>query len=430
MSTKFSEIFEIPLRNGINRPSRTRGSGYKMINMGEIFANDRLYNIDMELVPLNDTEKNRYEIKKNDLIFARQSIVAEGAGKCSIVMEVDENPVCFESHIIRVRLKENLACPLFYYYLFQSDLGKGFLSSIRQQGVQAGIRGSDLGLLVLPKFPLKTQLKIASILTAYDDLIENNLKRIKLLEEQAQQTYEEWFVRMKFPGYETAVFDEESGLPVGWETKPFSELAQINPKTTIKKGTIAPYVPMSSVSENSMIISPIEERAASGGTKFKNGDTIFARITPCLENGKTGFVQFMDSEDQVSTGSTEYIVFRESEYIGKYFIYCTARTHEFRENAIKSMVGSDGRQRVKVECFEKSLINYPGKKKVKVFEKNFDSVFKLIQNFQKQNQLLKEARDILLPRLMSGMIDVDGLEVGEQLGMVAEENSEYKTNQK
>jgi type I restriction enzyme, S subunit len=66
---------------------------------------------------------------------------------------------------------------------------------------------------------VSTQRKIASILSAYDDLIENNLKRIKLLEEKAQLTYEEWFVRMKFPGHETAVFDEESGLPEGWERK-------------------------------------------------------------------------------------------------------------------------------------------------------------------------------------------------------------------
>lgn len=373
---------------------------YKMIRT----SNVRHGRIDLENVfYVNEATYNKWTRrlvpKKGDIILTREAPLGEIG-----ILKTDDK-VFLGQRTVMYRTNEKVCNSQFLYYSLLAPYCQSNISAFGSGSTVEHMRVPDSKKIKLRLPPLQIQLKIGSILSAYDDLIENNLKRIKLLEEQAQQTYEEWFVRMKFPGYETAVFDEESGLPVGWEIKPFSELAQINPKTTIKKGTIAPYVPMSSVSENSMIISPIEERAASGGTKFKNGDTIFARITPCLENGKTGFVQFMDSDDQVSTGSTEYIVFRESEYIGKYFIYCTARTHEFRENAIKSMVGSDGRQRVKVECFEKSLINYPGKKKVKVFEKNFDSVFKLIQNFQKQNQLLKEARDILLPRLMSGMID-------------------------
>ncbi|MGP5649693.1 restriction endonuclease subunit S, partial [Psychrobacter celer] len=79
-----------------------------------------------------------------------------------------------------------------------------------------------------------------------------------------------------------------TGLPEGWKYKTFADIVDINPKTSIKKGVVAPFVPMSSISTSSMIIDPIEERAVSGGTKFKNGDTLFARITPCLENGKTG----------------------------------------------------------------------------------------------------------------------------------------------
>ena len=105
--------------------------------MGELFANDRIFDIPMELVPLNEKEKKSFGIKKEDLLFARQSIVAEGAGKCSIVMDVAPNAVCFESHIIRVRLDKDRANSLFYYYFFQSELGKGYLSGIRQQGVQA-----------------------------------------------------------------------------------------------------------------------------------------------------------------------------------------------------------------------------------------------------------------------------------------------------
>ena len=154
---QFKKLYLLPSKNGLNRPSSVRGKGYKMINMGEIFAHDRLKNIKMELVELSENEKN-YKIDKKDLIFARQSVVADGAGKCSIVIETSEL-TCFESHIIRVRLNEKVCDAMFYYYFFQSQLGKGLLSTIRQQGVQAGIRGSDLANLKVIYPPLYIQKK-------------------------------------------------------------------------------------------------------------------------------------------------------------------------------------------------------------------------------------------------------------------------------
>lgn len=312
--------------------------------------------------------------------------------------------------VIVFRAKPKAVDPQFLYYCLSKDdffdyMMAGSNGTKMPRGNKKSIPDYSIHLP-----PLLTQRKIATILSAYDDLIENNLKRIKFLEEKAQLTYEEWFVRMKFPGHETAVFDEESGLPVGWERKALPDVVDINPKTTIKKGTIAPFVPMGSLSENSMVIEPIEERAVSGGMKFKNGDTLFARITPCLENGKTGFVQFMENDCMISTGSTEYIVLRETESCGKYFIYCTARDAKFRENAIKSMVGSDGRQRVKPDCFDKYFVNYALIPLRTKFERLSAPIFRSIQTFVDQNNLLKESRDILLPRLMTGLIDVDEIE--------------------
>ena len=118
---RFGNLYAEDSRNGLTKPSKVRGSGYKMINMGELFANDRIFDIPMELVPLKDNEKKTAKIEKGDLLFARQSLVLEGAGKCSIVMDVSPLTV-FESHIIRVRLDENMADPMFYYYYFKSPL--------------------------------------------------------------------------------------------------------------------------------------------------------------------------------------------------------------------------------------------------------------------------------------------------------------------
>jgi len=194
-SAPFGELYSEPSRNGLNRPKRTRGMGYKMINMGELFAYDRISNPSMDFVPMNETEQRTYSLKSGDLLFARQSLVIEGAGKCSIVLVVPETTT-FESHLIRVRLDRDKASPLFYYYYFSSRLGKSNMQSIVMQVAAAGIRGSELATLALPYPPLPTQRKIASILSAYDDLIENNLRRIKNLEEIAQNIYTEWFVNI------------------------------------------------------------------------------------------------------------------------------------------------------------------------------------------------------------------------------------------
>ena len=168
---KFGELYQIPSRNGLSKPSRVRGTGYKMINMGELFSNDRIYDVDMELVPLTDSEKEKAKVEEGDLLFARQSLVASGAGKCSIVMETSEMTV-FESHLIRVRLNQKIADPMFYYYYFKSS--KSPMRTIIEHCVQAGIKASDLEKLVVKVPPIEKQRKISEALSRIDDKIKLN----------------------------------------------------------------------------------------------------------------------------------------------------------------------------------------------------------------------------------------------------------------
>ena len=180
--TSFEKLYAIPSKNGLNRPAKVRGSGHKMINMSEVFANDRIGRIDMELVPMNTQELTSMLVEPGDLLFARQSLILAGAGKCALVTEITE-PTTFESHIIRVRLRKEVADPVFYHYYFKSPVCR--IRSIVTQGVQAGIRGNDLKKLRVHVPPISEQRCIASILSAYDDLIENNRRRIALLEAAA-----------------------------------------------------------------------------------------------------------------------------------------------------------------------------------------------------------------------------------------------------
>lgn len=144
-----------------------------MINMGEIFAFDRLGDLNYELVPLTTREQVNGLVEEGDLLFARQSLTYEGAGKCSLV--VAGGMRTWESHLIRVRLNKAQAVPAYYFNYFRSSAGRQSIESIVQQVAAAGIRGSDLAALIVPVPPLATQRAVAALLGALDDKIEGNI---------------------------------------------------------------------------------------------------------------------------------------------------------------------------------------------------------------------------------------------------------------
>ncbi|WGI21213.1 restriction endonuclease subunit S [Amylibacter sp. IMCC11727] len=263
----------------------------------------------------------------------------------------------------------------------------------------------------VPVWPLPTQQRIAAILSAYDDLIESNTRRIAIIEEMARRLYEEWFVHFRFPGHGEVEFEEgEAGVvPAGWPIVRLEEIVLVNPRTTVPREGFKPFVPMGSLSETNMTIGPIEERDGNSGTKFQNGDTLVARITPCLENGKTGFVNFLDEERPVAFGSTEFIVLRPL-ILAQHAIYCLARSHAFRDVAIKSMSGSEGRQRVRPESVKSFPIAKPPAVLLDRFEQIAQPMFAQVSALARTNANLRAQRDLLLPKLVSGEIDVSEAE--------------------
>lgn len=288
--------------------------------------------------------------------------------------------------------------PRFCAYFLRNVL-KGY------QSEKAAVPGVDRNVLheIKVRAPSHdTQLRIASLLSSYDDLIENNRRRMALLEESARLLFTEWFVHLRFPGHEhTPIVD---GVPQGWERVPTPSAIEINPKVKLSDDAEHWFVEMANLPTDSMVIEGAYMRDGRSGPKFQNGDTLLARITPCLENGKTGFVNFM-ADGQTGRGSTEFIVLR-SKRVTPEFVYCLARTYEFRGNAIKSMIGSSGRQRVQESCFEKFMVYVPPPSFLRLFSEFVEPAFTQIKNLASQNQKLRAARDLLLPRLMSGEIAV------------------------
>ena len=171
-----------------------------------------------------------------------------------------------------------------------------------------------------------------------------------------------------------------------WTKKKLSDIADFNPRETIKKGAIAKKISMDVLRPFYRDIPYYVEECFSGGTKFRNGDTIMARITPCLENGKTAQVSILN-DGEVGFGSTEYIVFRAKEgIVDKDYLYYLVCSPEVREPAIKSMVGSSGRQRVQTDVVKNLEIDVPPlveQEKIGSFLKAFDDKIALNDRINK-----------------------------------------------
>lgn len=297
--------------------------------------------------------------------------------------------------------------PHFLAAIFNSTFGKdlvgGNLVGAAQQHFNI-TTAKELKLLMPPKW---TQDKIAAILTAYDDLIEVNKRRIALLEKMAEELYREWFVRLRFPGYQNTRFVK--GVPEGWEMRRFTDLVEMNPSEILPTSETVPFVGMECLSQSSMHFSWKEQRTAPSGSKFRNRDTLFPRITPCLENGKRGFVSCLH-DDQIGVGSTEFIVFREKALPAEY-IYLLSCNNSFRQHAELSMTGASGRQRVQNDCFGYFFIPAPPPGLLRRFTDVVRPMFNSVSVYAEEIENLTKTRDLLLPRLISGKLSVEDLDI-------------------
>lgn len=215
-------------RNGLNFKSENYQDGYKIIGVSD-FGNKMIpdYSSLSQIGLIKNLREDDF-LKEGDFLFVRSNGNKNLIGRCLKIKNISER-IVFSGFTIRCRLSydcDNLIDRDYLGYIF---LDQTFLSKIRSEAGGANIQ--NLNQQILSNFkinlpPLETQKKIASILSGYDDLIENNLKRIKILEEMAQQTYEEWFVRMRFPGHQSATINSETGLPEGWEKVKLGNLGE------------------------------------------------------------------------------------------------------------------------------------------------------------------------------------------------------------
>ncbi len=374
-----------------------------MINMGELFANNIISDIPMERVQMSENEQKKFFVEQGDLLFARQSLVAEGAGKCSIVKFFNE-PTTFESHLIRVRLNQKVANPWYYYYLFQ--LKSNPIKAIINQCAQAGIRGSELVRVKVPNPPLPIQQKIASVLSAYDNLIQNYKKQIEALQTAASELYKEWFVRFRFPGWQNAKF--ENGIPEGWKVERIGTLYDSTSGGTpsreheeyFQKGTY-PWIKTGELKDCPIIETEesITDEAIkhSSAKLFEKDSLIIAMYGATI--GQLGINKMKATCNQACCVLRP----KKDKAFGICYLF-----HFFKENRefIIGLGNGAAQQNLSQVLINKLKIVNPNKEILEIFEKKESLFFEKIYHLQQQITNLTQQRDLLLPRLMSGKLEV------------------------
>jgi len=358
--------------------------------------------ISYETMPLAKLETAKFQnhlLRKDDLVITR-------SGTCGIagIFRGFDKPVLPGAFLIRFRLNEQ-ADVRFFRYLFNSKAGRGHLLSIAAGAVQQNINITNLKLPV-PLPPLPVQRRIASILSAYDDLIENNTRRIAILEEMARALYREWFVHFRFPGREKIkMVDSPLGpIPKGWDVATLSGLADIN-ASSIKRGEelhSINYVDIASVSTGRIEkVEQLDLQDAPGRARriVRHGDIIWSTVRP----NRRSYSVIIDPVPNLIV-STGFAVISATSAPFTY-LYYVVTTDEFAAYLTNHATGS-AYPAVNAKDFENAPVVLPPKELLSRFHDITEPNLRLRELLTRKATNLRTTRDLLLPKLISGEIDV------------------------
>ncbi|MFE7869877.1 restriction endonuclease subunit S [Micromonospora humida] len=317
----------------------------------------------------------------NDVVLTSEAPL----GRVAIIKSPE--PLLIGQRVFCMRGRPGVLDSRFLYYSLQTELVQNELRSRATGTTVLGIRQPELRKVQIPAPEFSYQVSIAEFLGTLDNKIASN-ERLHLVAKEFLATL---FARL-------GVVDDDDAR----ET-PLADLVEFNPRLTVLGGQNAVYLDMKNLPNVAMTVSEWGYRPPQGGARFQNGDVLLARITPCLENGKTGFIDFMQTGD-VGIGSTEFIVMRSREGVPPAFPYFLSITSKFREYAIRHMVGSSGRQRLAWSDLANFHIRRPDEKALREFGEAAKVFFPRVKAAVEESRALRGTRDELLPLLMSGRI--------------------------
>lgn len=392
---RLGDICSMPPRNGIYKKTENLSSGVRLIKMNELFSKRYIKNDDFaEFINLTSSEKEKLLINNNDLLFSRTSVVADGVGMCSLVI-IGNYEFTWDSNIIRIRLNNNTV-PRYYFYFFNSPLGRNMVTSLASGATVTTITGKNLLELNVPSPKLNVQQKIASILSAYDDLIENNSRRIKILEEIAQSIYRERFVTTK-ESYKTVKISDFGQIVTG--KTPSKKIEENFNQKYIR------FIKTPDMHGNLFCLETTEWLSEIGANSQKNKTIPVNSIcVSCIGTGGVISITACDAQtnQQINT------IIPSKEYYLEYLYFSLKDLKQVMLN-----IGSKGATMMNLNKAEFGNIDIkkPNDILIENFHKLVNPIFELVKNLQIKNINLSQTKNLLLPKLISGDLDIEDLDI-------------------
>ena len=359
-------------------------------------------NFDKKRIPLSAAQREKRQGKYryygaqgvidlvDDYIFdGTYLLIAEDGenlkSKKSNIAQLASGKFWVNNHAHVIQCKKGYDIRYLCYLINLTDLS-GYITG----SAQPKLSQSSMNAIVLPMPKFEIQKEVADFIEKFDKKIQINEKVNDNLQQQA------------FAAFDNLVANAEN------TDCNVSDYAFLNPKRALAKNQMARSIDMSRLSTSRAFPSGWEMKPFAGGMRYTNGDTLLARITPCLENGKTAFIDFLD-DGEVAFGSTEYIVLAPKNDTPPEMLYCLARNPAFIDYAVKNMNGSSGRQRVSAETVGQYRLPLFDKHSLSIFREVVSPMFLKMRYNSLENMRLAELRDELLPKLMSGEIGVSNI---------------------
>lgn len=376
---KLGELYEV--HNGLSKAGKFFGEGYPFLTFSTVFNNYFIPKQITDLVQSTEKEQESYSIRRGDVFVTRTSETSDELGMSCVALK-DYPMATYNGFTKRMRPITNRVLPEYIGYYMSLPNFRGEFRAFSTMTTRASLRNEDLLGLEVKLPSIEIQKQIADILSAYDDLIENNQKQIKLLEEATQRLYKEWFVDLRFPGHEnTKIVD---GVPEGWSR------TNINEILTFHRGY--------DLTKNEMKAG---RYPVVGSTTVIGYHNEFKIKGPGIVTGRSG-----------SLGKYQFIwdnfwPHNTSLYISDYkdhnifFVYSLLQTVDFASLNNGGAIPTLNRNVLSnIEVIE------PTDELQEMFAKIAEAQYRKIRNLEKQNNQLKMARDVLLPKLMSGEVEV------------------------
>jgi len=407
---RFAEFVEINPRVKLEK-----GMAYPFVEMENVTPGSRY----VRPITTREYKGGGTKFCSGDTVFARITPCLEN-GKITQFISHNSKEGFGSTEFFVFRARENISIPSFVYYLASTDIIRG--PAVKSMTGASGRQRAELKVVEnteIPLFTIETQHKISSILSAYDDLIENNNRRIKILEEMAQAIYKERFINFRFPGHEKVkmVKSKLGMIPEGWEVSTVQDTFEITGGGTPSKiipeywegGDINWYVPSDLTACRTMFMDESGEKISELGLR-KSSARLFPAYSVMMTSRATlGVVSINTTEACTNQG---FITCIPNEKFPLYTIYYWL--HENVDKFISLGTGATFKEITK-GVFKKIEILIPPKELLIEFENTVTSINQQVLNLQRKNINLRKTRDLLLPKLISGEIDVEeiGIIMGE-----------------